>query len=63
MCTKWLFMQLPTDTKGMGARTDWSPSEACLQQGEVDPRGSGGTLNSGWDFCAELLKAPVPIEP
>ena len=27
------------------ARTDWGPSEACLEQGEVDLRGSGGTLN------------------
>ena len=44
------------------ARTGWGPSEACAEQGEVDPRGSGGTLN--WAYSAgELLMAPVPNEP
>ena len=44
------------------ARTGWGPSEACAQQGEVDPRGSGGTLISSYS-AGELLKAPVPNEP
>ena len=34
----------------------------CSEQGEVDPRGSGGTLNCRYS-AGELLKAPVPNEP
>ena len=34
----------------------------CPEQGEVDPRGSGGTLNCFYS-AGELLKAPVPNEP
>ena len=44
------------------AETGCGPSMACLQQGEVDPRGSGGTLSCEYS-AGEMLKAPVPSEP
>ena len=36
--------------------------EACVQQGEVDPRGSRGSLNL-WYSAGVTLKTPVPNEP